>query len=99
MRQKVYRLDLREVENIPEELQEGILYYSLKYHTAAHLCPCGCGSKVVTPITYLGQCAERNSWGLQYTDDGIVTLTPSVGNFQLPCKSHYFVRSSRIEML
>ena len=99
MRQTIYRLDLQIVDEIPEVLKESILYYSPKYHTAAHLCPCGCGSRIVTPITYSGQCAERKSWGLQYTDDGIVTLTPSVGNFQLPCKSHYFVRSSRIEML
>jgi hypothetical protein len=36
---------------IPERLREGRLYVSLKYRTASHLCPCGCGNRVVTPFS------------------------------------------------
>ena len=39
------------VEFIPEELKEGVLYISINYATASHLCCCGCGNRVVTPIT------------------------------------------------
>ncbi len=39
------------VEFIPSELQEGVLYVSVQYATAVHQCACGCGNKVVTPIS------------------------------------------------
>ncbi len=38
------------VEFIPERLTERTLYVSVAYASAAHLCFCGCGNKVVTPI-------------------------------------------------
>ena len=34
---------LKFLDNIPDELEEGVLYISMKYHTTAHLCACGCG--------------------------------------------------------
>src|SRR4029078_7622427 len=39
------------VEFIPELLDEGTLYVSIPYATAAHLCCCGCAMKGVTPIS------------------------------------------------
>jgi len=33
------------------------------------------------------------------TFDGTVTLHPSIGNGQLPCRSHYFIRHDRIDWL
>jgi hypothetical protein len=38
------------VEFIPDELKEGTIYVSIRFATAAHLCCCGCGNKVVTPL-------------------------------------------------
>ena len=38
------------VEFIPEDLEQGTLYISIRFKTATHLCCCGCGNKVVTPI-------------------------------------------------
>ena len=38
------------VEFIPDELEHGIIYISIRFATASHLCCCGCGNKVVTPI-------------------------------------------------
>ena len=38
------------VEFIPGELKEGMIYVSIRFGTASHLCVCGCGNKVVTPI-------------------------------------------------
>ena len=38
------------VEFIPDELEQGTIYISIRFATASHLCICGCGNKVVTPI-------------------------------------------------
>jgi hypothetical protein len=76
------------VEFIPKTLQSGVLYVSRKYQTASHLCCCGCGSKVVTPL-------KPGGWQLT-TRRGNVTLNPSIGSWGLPCQSHYFIRGGRI---
>lgn len=76
------------VEFIPRELEEGILYITVKYKTAVHLCACGCGNKVVTPIT-------PNHWKLTY-DGKTVSLSPSIGNWSFECQSHYWVRKNEI---
>ncbi|MDR3422499.1 MAG: DUF6527 family protein [Xanthobacteraceae bacterium] len=77
------------VEFIPGTLQGGILYISQKYKTASHLCCCGCGCKVVTPL---------NPSGWQLTEKrGRVSLSPSIGNWSFPCQSHYWIRGGRVE--
>lgn len=76
------------VEFIPDDLDEGWLYISLEYGSAAHRCCCGCGTKVVTPIT-------PTDWKLIF-DGETVSLHPSIGNWGAPCRSHYWVRNSRI---
>ena len=78
------------VEYIPAGLETGTLYVSMDYATAAHLCACGCGSKVFTPF-------GPANWQLVF--DGTVTLCPSVGNGQLPCQSHYLIQENRIVWL
>ena len=77
------------VELVPEKLEKGILYISITYGTASHLCCCGCGREVVTPIA-------RNGWKFTY-DGETVSLAPSIGNWNLPCKSHYWISESRVE--
>jgi len=74
---------------IPDELEEGTLYISMKYATAIHLCFCGCGSKVVTLL-------RPNRWQISF-DGRSVSLTPSIGNWGFPCKSHYWIRKNRVE--
>ena len=81
------RLDIRFSTHIPAEPDEGILYVSMDYATAVHRCACGCGSKVVTPF-------GPADWQLGF--DGTVTLRPSIGNGQLPCRSHYYIRDDTI---
>ena len=77
-------------EYIPAELEDGYLYISMDYATAAHLCACGCGNKVFTPF-------GPADW--QLTFDGSVTLRPSIGNGQLACQSHYLIQGNRIAWL
>ena len=76
------------VEYIPSELADGVLYISIPYRTAVHRCACGCGNKVVTPIS-------PADWQLFYDGD-TVSLTPSIGNWGFPCRSHYWINAGRI---
>jgi len=76
------------VEYVPSELENGILYISMEYRTAVHLCVCGCGNKVVTPIT-------PTDWQLTF-DGKSVSLSPSIGNWNFECKSHYFIKRNQI---
>ncbi len=72
------------VEYVPSELAEGVLYVSIPYATAVHRCACGCGNKVVTPIT-------PADWQLLFDGD-TVSLAPSIGNWGFPCRSHYWIK-------
>ncbi len=76
------------VEFIPSELEEGILYITVEYKTAVHLCVCGCGNKTITPIT-------PNDWKLTYNGSS-VSLSPSIGNWSFDCRSHYWIRKNEI---
>lgn len=79
---------LEEVDFMPAQLEPGVLYVSHKYATAAHLCACGCGEKVRTQLGQLGWQLTKGSLG--------PTLYPSIGNWQKPCRSHYFIRNGRV---
>ena len=82
------RLEHKFVKSVPRVLEPGILYISLDYGTAVHSCCCGCGEEVVTPIT-------PTDWNLTF--DGVsISLSPSVGNWNLKCRSHYFVRKGKV---
>jgi hypothetical protein len=81
-------LKLLKVQHLPRKLKEGILYVSEEFQTAGHICPCGCGSKVITPL------GERE-WTFR-ENNGRPSLQPSVGNWQLPCRSHYWITSGKI---
>jgi len=76
------------VEFIPEALEPDILYISITYCTAIHLCVCGCGNEVVTPLS-------PTDWELTF-NGRTVSLNPSIGNWNFPCKSHYFIKENQI---
>ena len=82
-------LTVDRVKYIPEELEEGVLYVSKTFHTAIHLCPCGCRSKVVTPF-------DKTGWNLTDEADDAISLHPSIGNWQFECKSHYYITNNEI---
>lgn len=77
------------VEHIPSTLKESVVYVSIPFATAVHKCCCGCGNEVVTPIT-------PTDWQLTFDGDTI-SLHPSIGNWNLPCQSHYFIRRDAIQ--
>ncbi len=76
------------VEYIPERMEPGVLYISRRYATASHLCCCGCGLEVVTPL-------NPDKWRL-LDRDGAVSLFPSIGNWSFPCQSHYWIDGDRV---
>ena len=76
------------VDEIPKEPEHGKLYLSCRYRAAVHLCACGCGAKISTPLHPTG-------WRLSY-DGKSVTLSPSVGNWSEKCRSHYVIKDSRV---
>lgn len=82
------KIILQSVRFIPKELKPGVLYVSEEFGTAAHLCASGCGLKVRTPI-------GPSEWSLEVTDSG-PSLRPSIGNWQFPCQSHYWITRGEI---
>lgn len=83
-------MDHRFVELLPTELDPGVLYISGTHNIVAHLCCCGCGNEVVTPLGPAG-------WTLRY--DGRVSLSPSIGNGAYACTSHYVIQASHVRWL
>lgn len=81
-------LEHRFVQHIPDELEPGLLYISMEYGTAAHRCCCGCGEEVVTPFT-------PTDWKMTFDGD-TVSLSPSIGNWTLACRSHYVIKRGRV---
>ena len=82
------RLEHRFVRHIPEKAEPGVLYISIEYATAVHSCCCGCGEEVVTPFT-------PTDWSMIYDGDS-VTLRPSIGNWNMACRSHYLIIKNRV---
>ena len=74
---------------MPMELESGILYVSEEFEVAGHLCACGCGNKIITPLGNV-------EWFLE-EENGKPSLSPFIGNWQIPCKSHYWIRKGQIE--
>ena len=83
------KFELQRVHYMPKELRPNTLYVSEEFSIAIHLCACGCGSKVRTPL-------GPTEWNIKETDSG-PSLYPSVGNWQLPCQSHYWIESGKIK--
>ena len=76
------------VDEIPRELEPGKLYVCCRYRAVMHLCACGCGASISTPLHPTG-------WTL--TCHGVsVSLWPSIGNWSEKCQSHYWIRNSNI---
>ena len=86
---KTERFKLQRVHYMPAQLEAGILYVAEEFGAVAHLCSCGCGSKIRTPL-------GPTEWALTETSNG-PSLWPSVGNWQKPCRSHYIIAGGAVE--
>jgi hypothetical protein len=77
------------VEYVPDVLKERTLYVSIPFTTVVHKCCCGCGREVVTPLS-------PTDWSLTF-DGKSLSLHPSIGNWSLPCRSHYWIKQNRVK--
>ena len=82
------RFRLERVHYMPKVLEPRVLYVSEEFGAAAHLCACGCGSKVRTPL-------HPTEWRLEETQRG-PSLFPSVGNWEQSCQSHDWIREGEV---
>lgn len=82
------RFEVQNVVAMPQTLAPGVLYVSREFETAHHLCACGCGHKVRTPLS-------PAEWQVFETPQG-VTMYPSIGSWQVPCKSHYLIQEGEV---
>lgn len=78
----------RFVERIPSVLEDGVVYVSVGFGTVVHKCFCGCGDKVVTPLTPL-------DWVVIF-DGQSVSLYPSIGRWDARCQSHYWIQNNQV---
>jgi hypothetical protein len=76
------------VDVIPDRLRDGVVYVSIGCATALHLCCCGCGLEVVTPLS-------PADWSVSF-DGETISLRPSIGNWRFPCRSHYWIERDRV---
>lgn len=77
------------VDSIPEVLSAHTLYVTADQDVAAHLCACGCGREVITPLS-------PTDWSVSFGRGG-ATVLPSIGNWAFPCRSHYFIRNGTVD--
>jgi hypothetical protein len=82
------KIKLQRVDFMPKQLEAGTLYVAEEFGAAAHLCACGCGAKIRTPL-------GPTDWILRETAKG-VSLYPSIGNWQQACQSHYWILRGEI---
>ena len=85
----IKNLITQEVELMPEQMKNGVLYVSRKYGLAIHLCACGCGIETVTNFRGI------EPWELIDDKNG-TTLRPSIGNMKFPCGSHYHIEDGKV---
>ena len=76
------------VTSFPAPMNHGILYVSVEYNSCGHLCACGCGREVITPLS-------PAQWKFTYDGENI-SMRPSIGNWSLPCQSHYIVDCGKV---
>jgi hypothetical protein len=85
---KTTTITLARVQYVPTTLEPGVLYVSEEFEAAVHLCACGCGLKVSTPL-------GPAEWSFSDSPNG-PSLKPSIGNWQFPCRSHYWIQDGQV---
>ena len=65
------------------DMLDNVICISDEFQIAEHKCICGCGTLISTPL-------NKNDWKYninKHTDS--ISMQPSIGNFQIPCNTHY----------
>jgi len=80
---------MQRVKYMPAEIQPGVLYVSDEFRIAIHICACGCGAKIKTPL-------GPTEWSIVESPQG-PSVWPSIGNWQQPCQSHYIISNGEVK--
>ena len=86
---KISSISPEYLPQLPERLQEGVLYICEEFGLTAHKCCCGCGEDVYLKL-------GPAKWELTKESDGSVSIDPSVGNWKYVCRSHYWITNNRV---
>ena len=84
------RYRYRLVDRVPKEMDEGVVYHSEEFELAGLRCACGCGHRITLLVPDSHQVFEQGGWA---------TVSPSIGVFDAPCKSHYYISGGGVEWL
>jgi len=82
------KLQHKFVDCMPQPLEEGILYVSIRFGIVSHSCCCGCGNEVVLNLS-------PDGWQFSY-DGQSISLYPSIGNVNFKCGSHYWITDNKV---
>jgi len=72
----------QQVDRIPPQLQEGVVYHTKEFELGGLLCACGCGHRITLLVP-----DSHEVW----SEDGYATIEPSIGVFDALCKSHFII--------
>ena len=82
------------VEELPEVPKDQVIYLvgeAEHLWVAAMKCPCGCSETIHLNLLH----GQRPRWSVAESEDGPVTLSPSVWR-KAGCKSHFFFRNGLV---
>lgn len=71
-----------------EDMEFGKVYISDEYKSSSHLCMCGCGQLVITPL------GGGKNWDYSIDSKDKLTLHGSVKN-RMGCKVHYVIHKGQ----
>jgi hypothetical protein len=80
----------QKVDRTPATLVDGVVYHNEDFELAALSCACGCGHRITLLVPDSHQVFDHG---------GFATVRPSIGVFDAPCLSHFFVTAGDVEWL
>lgn len=81
----IYRVE--KVERLPAALADNVVYVSEEFEVAALKCACGCGHQVNLLL---------GDGHTVYDEGGLVDISPSIGVWDAPCRSHFWIHRGRV---
>lgn len=65
---RIHMLEPEFAASFPQPMNPGVLYVSIPYLICGHLCCCGCGEEVITPLS-------PAQWSLTYNGDSVSLIS------------------------
>lgn len=94
-KRRIKRYEVELVDEFPENIKPGIIYYARESHFIKFKCPCGCGYENTIMLTMGDKFSRANlEWGSTFQDNKI-SLYPSIAQAS-KCRSHYFIKGNKV---